>query len=164
MDKLGDPATIIGGVSLVTAIGSLVYTTNKINEVRKDLDEVTGHLATTIGERGTIDKMTGQMENLGKAVQILNNNIGEIVGAISAEQQLRNRQLGSILEFMKEVGDVPEETSALLAQKIELSTAASVHRPDNGFTTEASVRNGVTESLSNPTGDRRAMLRNLGIH
>lgn len=163
MDKLGDPATITGGVALVTAIGGLVYTTNKISEVRKDLDEVTGHLATTIGEKGTIDKISAQIENLGQVVHILNSNIGAVVDAVVAEQQLRNKQLDSILDFMRVVGEVPEETSRILTQKIEFRTPPALPRHENGLATEAPIRNGVTESLSKPVGDRRAMLRNLGI-
>lgn len=166
MDKLGDPGTIAGGTALLTSIASLIYTTNKINEVRQGLDEVTGHLATTIGEKGTLDKMNQNIENLGRAIKILNNNIGEIVTVINEEQRLRAEQLTAILGILKELSDVPEETSKLLTQKV--MTGTRIHRIEPTMATtdvnQMQVRNGISDSLGKPNPDRRATLRSLGLH
>lgn len=160
MDKLGDPTTIAAGAGIVVAVGGLIHTNNKINEIRRDLDEVTGHLATTIGEKGSLERIKDNVDKLGKAVQALNVNIREVASVIHAEHELRTIQFTSILSFMETVGDVPSETSQILARKIQMIPQPVVHR-DSGFHEEiGTIR---PKSTVEVPSNRREVLRNLGI-
>lgn len=160
MDKLGDPTTIAAGAGIVVAVGGLIHTNNKISEIRRDLDEVTGHLATTIGEKGSLERIKDNIDKLGKAVQALNINIREVANVIHSEHELRNLQFTSILSFMETVGEVPSETSQILTRKIQMVPQPIVHR-DSGFHDEiGAVR---SKSTVEVPSNRREVLRNLGI-
>lgn len=158
MDKLSDVGTVVGGAALVTAIGGIIYSNNKINEVREELTTMTSHLATTISEGGTLDKMNEKLEHLGMALRQLNSNIGEVAAILSEEQTLREEQMSVILEFMSEVGDVKDGTKAILSKstgvrKVELPRPQQQHP---------------RLSLQNPfnqpkPADRKTTLANLGL-
>lgn len=160
MDKLGDPTTIAAGAGIVVAVGGLIHTNNKISEIRRDLDEVTGHLATTIGEKGSIERIKSNVEQLGKAVQALNINIREVANVINSEHELRNRQFTSILSFMETVGEVPSDTSDLLTKKIQFSTHPVPYRETTFHDEIGSIRG--KSSIETPS-NRREVLRGLGI-
>ena len=162
MDKLGDPATMAAGAAILTSVGGLIYTTNKISEIRKDLDEVTGHLATTIGEKGTVDKLKSNIDNLGKAVYALNLNVGEVVNVMIAEQNLRDQQFKCVLGFMEGIGEVSSEATDILKKRIQIEPPApTVPRRENGFHNHEIPRG--KSSIAEPIGDRRANLSRLGI-
>nr|QBK90413.1 MAG: hypothetical protein LCPAC103_00940 [Pithovirus LCPAC103] len=167
MDKLGDVGTITGGTALLVSIGGLIYTINKINGVREDLDEMTGHLATTIGEKGTLDKMNETMDKLAMAIRQLNSNVNEIATVVTEQQKIRDQQMTCILNILKEVGEVPEDTTKLLTQKMTVS--GRIHRVDNGISpiptdiNQLSAKNGMADHLTKSNGDRRTTLRHMGL-
>lgn len=163
MDKLSDIGTITGGTALIAAIGGIVYTTNKINEVRKDLDEVTGHLAITIGEKGTIDKINENIDKLSVAMRHLNSNINEIATVITKEQELRDQQFSCILDILKEVGDVPEVTTRLLNQKLIIHSRVEPITPPVNIAVKNTMSEPFHQQSKTIIDGRRSTLSSMGL-